>query len=295
MRRPRLHYLYVRNNPMRGVDPNGLWEEQGHFYTTYMVAIAAGLDRDTAYELAYYSQLPDEIGEMDAVHAILNKGDFSSIPEAERAEYRDAVARLLHSLHGGDVDKRRECLKKLIKDWQNYGLSAWQRGMLVHAFGDAYAHTYVISGKTYAFKPPFGHGHRNVGEAIAPNDRLQVQIFGGALPDKISNNLLAYQQYVDALFDAFGGTTNPRGHTGMRDLIKENAEKIYKNPPNDENQRMEDLARDFPFGLPGEYRPHKRTSPYTRDGKLPVKGPLPTLPEVSKLLALMKKECVECK
>jgi len=284
-------YTYVRNDPLTYVDPLGLWEEGGHFYTTYMVAIAAGVDRETAYELAYYSQLPDEIGEMDAMHAILDWGDFSSIPISERDAFRAGVAEVLHSLHGGDVDKRRGCLSGLLKNWKAHGLTPWQRGMIVHAFGDAFAHTYTESGTVKAFRVPWGHGHRNVADYVGASDRLATQIFGGRSPDKIGQNLDTYQQYVNALFEAFGGNLKDDAQVRMRDQIKDNAVKTYKDPPKDENQSMEDYARDWPFGLPGEYRPHKRVSPHTRQGKLPVKGPLPTLTDVAKLLDLIKKEC----
>ena len=59
-RRIAAHYLYCRNRVPRRVDPTGRWDENGHFYTTYLVAQAAGLPHKDAFALAYFSQVPDE-------------------------------------------------------------------------------------------------------------------------------------------------------------------------------------------------------------------------------------------
>jgi RHS repeat-associated protein len=59
-------YRYVGNSPTNATDPSGLYNASGHFYTTYLVAIVAGLSSDEAYRLAYYSQLPDQDAEFSA-------------------------------------------------------------------------------------------------------------------------------------------------------------------------------------------------------------------------------------
>lgn len=58
--------------------------------------------------------------------------------------FRHRVVDGLHSLHGGDakkVDVRRERPKKIIDAAQpNSEVPDWQLGLLIHAFGDSYAH-----------------------------------------------------------------------------------------------------------------------------------------------------------
>lgn len=42
------------------------WEEEGHYYTSYLVMLAAGIDGQIAQQSAQYAQMPDEIEELDA-------------------------------------------------------------------------------------------------------------------------------------------------------------------------------------------------------------------------------------
>lgn len=50
-----------------GVDPSGRHDEAGHFATTYAEVLAQGYDIQTAFDIALWSQLPDEITELDAI------------------------------------------------------------------------------------------------------------------------------------------------------------------------------------------------------------------------------------
>jgi hypothetical protein len=59
--------MYAGQNPVSGVDPLGLYEQSGHFWTTYESALAYGADEDVAYVLACYSQLPDQIERYDSI------------------------------------------------------------------------------------------------------------------------------------------------------------------------------------------------------------------------------------
>lgn len=45
------------------------WEEAGHYYTVYYVALACGLPNDDAMRIAFWTQFPDEVSELDAVKA----------------------------------------------------------------------------------------------------------------------------------------------------------------------------------------------------------------------------------
>ncbi|TCH96825.1 DUF4157 domain-containing protein [Roseococcus sp. SYP-B2431] len=45
------------------------WEEAGHYYTVYYVALACGMSNDDAMRIAFWAQFPDEVSELDAVKA----------------------------------------------------------------------------------------------------------------------------------------------------------------------------------------------------------------------------------
>lgn len=45
------------------------WEEAGHYYTVYFVALACGLRDPQAHRIAFWAQFPDEVSELDAVKA----------------------------------------------------------------------------------------------------------------------------------------------------------------------------------------------------------------------------------
>ena len=52
------------------------WGPAGHYYTTYFVMLAAGIDADKAKTRAFFCQLPDQVFEFDAVAATLDAIDY---------------------------------------------------------------------------------------------------------------------------------------------------------------------------------------------------------------------------
>jgi ribosome-binding factor A len=178
--------------------------ENGHFFTTFMVAIAANLTPDKAYTLAYYSQLPDEVADYDAFEQVkaylMDNTELRTrglhTPEmllryAARAEYQREINELLHSLHGGEAVPRRKALKRLVA---SKGLADWEIGLLIHAFADSFAHSYLKNGTLYAHSWPYGHGANNV---------------TGNSPDLIGNDPQTYKEYVGNLFEALAGIQAP--------------------------------------------------------------------------------------
>jgi RHS repeat-associated protein len=177
------------------VDPTGLYGPAGHFWTTYAIAMATGnFTPRQAYQLAYYSQYPDQDPQYEAVDTIKQMGGhlaacFGEMPSQD--DYRDSQAHskrvfdLIHSMHGGDptaVAQRRLALRQMIMD---PNLTPWQRGTLIHALADAYAHVDSRTGNAYGW--PIGHAR------------------DGHSPDYIGNAKRHYEAYVIALYFALGG------------------------------------------------------------------------------------------
>nr|WP_314523992.1 hypothetical protein [uncultured Acinetobacter sp.] len=160
----------------------------GHQDTTYIIANIAGQDTKNTLALSYFSQYPDADKKFDAiVNAVKNK-----IPYANDKFTQDAVVKL-HSLHGGDstaIKNRRNNLEKLISGYLKNSDDTWKAGLLIHSFGDAYAHTKGNFGTTkeQAFGPDVGH--------------LFHSIFGDD-PDKVVRkaNQDKYFAYIDRLFE----------------------------------------------------------------------------------------------
>uniref|UniRef100_UPI0018DFEDA2 hypothetical protein n=1 Tax=Neoroseomonas rubea TaxID=2748666 RepID=UPI0018DFEDA2 len=67
------------------------WGEAGHYYTVYFVALAAGIGDPLAYRLAFWTQMADEIDELNAVPAGIEmvKEDIASYASDR---YADMVA-----------------------------------------------------------------------------------------------------------------------------------------------------------------------------------------------------------
>ncbi len=165
-----------------GQDPFGLWNESGHFYTVYYVARAAGYVHSDAIRFAQFAQYTDENTNYDAIKGLTN-------------ERRKEIQRRLHSLTGGDPGRYRERIKCLIR---NENLTKDEIGILLHALGDTYAHSYaswsygidgdrriIIEGADAAYTYPFGHA------------------LSGHGPDYIANNRARYSDYVYDMYQLF--------------------------------------------------------------------------------------------
>jgi len=195
---------YVSNDPTDETDPSGLYGRDGHFWTTYIVAVAAGLDGDDAYALAYYSQLPDQDRRYEAISAA--KAHYNPLASCP-SSWAPNVFNWLHSLHGGgfeEIQQRRARLARLILDGTDDDgnqLSAWQLGFIIHAFGDSYAHTHFTSSGPRAYGWPWGHAR------------------DAHTPDIIASNREKYKTYVRELYRVLGGC-NEAGNPLLQRLIE---------------------------------------------------------------------------
>jgi len=85
-------------------------------------------------------------------------------------------------------------------------LQPWEKGFIIHALGDTFAHTYEKGNERYAYPSPGGHGS------------------AGHWPDAISSYFAGYEEYIRALysdlavsgtyFGANGVPTDPKGLLG---------------------------------------------------------------------------------
>ncbi|WP_414491580.1 hypothetical protein [Stenotrophomonas maltophilia] len=171
-----------------------LYEIDGHLYTTFVVARLVGMPIPRSLELAWGCQVPDANKKYTAVSAA-----WRSLWKT----YELDLMRVLHSIHGGkqeQVRKRREDLKQLITEAIQRGDPDWRTGLMIHAYGDSFAHTFLKMGEEHSYEPPFGHaGH-------------------GHKPDKIGNFPEKYLEYVAGLYAALGGQGDPP--TALDGLIK---------------------------------------------------------------------------
>lgn len=155
------------------------YQRSGHQYTTYIVAMKAGLEQDRAMEISFFSQFPDDEVKFSATLA------FFYLFEPK---YRKEIMAVLHSLHGGDriaIAKRRLDLYELIRNGVKSGkIPDYQIGLMIHAFADSYAHTTITNGEEFAFS--YGVGH----------------LFHGHSPDVIVHDPPKYKTYTCALYMA---------------------------------------------------------------------------------------------
>jgi uncharacterized delta-60 repeat protein/RHS repeat-associated protein len=188
-------YQAFSANPISRMDPVGLWDADGHFWTVYLMALSQGMSQAAAEQLAYYTQLPDQTAEWDAIDAAARVA--GSLLPGQRGNlrlYDLQIEDWLHSLTGGSratILARRACLAKMFKD-PTLNLAPWQKGFILHAWGDTYAHT-DKNGLPY----PVIIGHLRDWD----------------WPDIISNRPGLWVSYSSDLFELLGGAAGGNLHS----------------------------------------------------------------------------------
>jgi len=192
-------FSIVRNDLQNSFDILGLYGPGGHFYTVYAVAIAKGYTPQQAYGLAYFAQLPDQVGEDSAWDG---PGQWTSEMALENKWLRD-IQEEIHSLHGGDAVARRNCLRSLVSDPT---ISLIDKGIIIHAFGDSYAHSFTDAktGQSLAYSFPFGHGAQ------------------GHTPDLPALRPQLYANYVNDLYGSLPAGSGPQNVNLVNQIIQKN-------------------------------------------------------------------------
>jgi RHS repeat-associated protein len=173
-------YRYVQSNPLAFGDPGGYSRAPVHYYATLFTALAAGFDVRIAKRVALYSQMPDQVRELDAVESVkselLGKTPVATARSdvVSGTEYRDVVQTSQHALTGEDAQYTRSMFRRQL-DAQSVGTP--QHGQAMHAYQDSFTHELLKVSGTMASSGP---GHMDLAmpglgtEADSPSIRPEL-------------------------------------------------------------------------------------------------------------------------
>jgi hypothetical protein len=247
---------FVENDPISTVDPVGLYQSDGHYYGVLSVGLA-GLNA-SATEIAYWAQYPDQAKSLDAIEAA-KRLPFES---KKKAEFDILIHRVLHSLDGASpaqVAAWRTCLEKEIQNAD----TAWKKGFLLHALGDAYAHTKGKRGERGAYPTGLGHG------------------LTGTAPDIPSKRPDLFRDYLGAVNRALGGNASSQMLDQISGRLTQRAGLLNREKKRRKNARA--LATEL--GYIDDFNP-------TPDAVDNERFPFPPTPaEVEAFLKEVQKRC----
>lgn len=138
-------YSYVGNAPTTFKDPSGKARAPGHYYLVLFLSLAAGFNPNMSYQNAFYSQMPDEVEELDAISVKIQEMVMSESPLAYfdppqtlipygNPNYTAQIQKKVHGLTGGPSRAVREntTAALLATDPTNY----IRTGLLSHRYVD---------------------------------------------------------------------------------------------------------------------------------------------------------------
>jgi hypothetical protein len=204
-------------------DPSSLprlYGPAGHYYTAFYTALAVGFNYEIAKKIAFYTQLPDLVEELDATAAGFSwwetgyLGIYLGSPELylskvvpgksteefwqhfvdgriDRMVAMWQIQAGLHALTGGDGEVETRFRTKILNQSEPGTLKF---GLAVHAFGDSFAHRDFHTSTTM-YGPPFGHLAEWANHAIRLDPERDPHD-----PDKITLRKTLYSRYGSELY-----------------------------------------------------------------------------------------------
>jgi hypothetical protein len=134
-----------------------LWDIKGHLYTAGLLTLLGDTPSERRFALSYYSQYPDLDSDYEAVPVAIK---YLLVPT--QYDWRNDITGVLHSLHGGRspaTEQRRSRIREALDTTLQDKSKDWLSGLLIHAWGDSYAHTRNDFGteSERAYGPWVGH------------------------------------------------------------------------------------------------------------------------------------------
>jgi RHS repeat-associated protein len=177
-------FRYAFNNPVRITDPNGAYEEDGHYWTVYLMLTMMG-DKN-AFNISYWTEYPDQ--------SMYQSGDRESFNNTWGHPY---AQQYIHALTGGSsVAERNTSYGYAVSSSTSVDL-----GTALHRLGDSYAHSVFGDEKRM-----YGGNFFTLGHALES---------GSGDPDMIKNRPWLYRMYVDRLSDVLKQRLGMKGKLDM--------------------------------------------------------------------------------
>jgi RHS repeat-associated protein len=283
----------VDNSPINQFDLLGYYGVEGHYY--YIMAFFAmqGYEPGEASKLAFYSQLPDEL--LDAIaYDGGHKGYFFRRVLARNSSLQD-IGDYIHSLGLRDLEEitaRRECLCRLLQGDEGRP-EPWQMGFLLHALGDAYAHTWVGRNDIYSHRGPVVSGSGAGFTVGYPS--LIGHAADGNWPDIIGNRPGLYVNFLDYLQGCLpGGGLKTIQPTGLREHILGTSPLLSPVASQDRARSFASDVMAMKGGSLGGYRPEKQDAfwlKYANQLGDPLPFVLPSASEIKQFISRIRCSC----
>jgi hypothetical protein len=143
------------------------WGPAGHYWTVYLVSLAAGWSSHAALTTAFYAQMPDQVEELDATEAgedyVMTYAEKVFTPKMAKATFQREVSKLridknvqrgLHALTGRTAKDETALRERILKRLHP---GTFEFALAIHPFGDSFAHRTADSDSCLMYNPPLGH------------------------------------------------------------------------------------------------------------------------------------------